>query len=115
MQIDKLEIQVFAPELNKIHLKNGVILNAAGCATIKAARNKLFPKPLKAGLYCIVDSVYSDPQYKSLNRYHIAGGQIDNRLQAIRYAKKHLQQDGGVLLNGDTLPPNKLVYKFKYY
>lgn len=109
MKISHLEIHRYAPELNRLHLKNGISFKAPGCQTIKQTRDRLWPKAM-TGLACRIYSEYDDPQYRWLNKL-VAVGQIPNRLFALRTGKHHKQQ-GGPLLDGRTLPPNKVRIEF---
>lgn len=111
MKISHLEICQYAPEMNRLYLKNGISFKAPGCTTIRDARRTLFPKPWP-GLACWIYSEYDDPQYQWLNKL-VACGQIPNRLFALRTGKDH-QQQGGPLLDGRTLPPNRIRIKFYY-
>lgn len=111
MKIQGLECHQFAPELNKLYLKNGVILPCPKAFSIREARNDLFPKPFK-GLYCVIESYYEQQEYRFLNKV-VASGVCNSRLDALRFSKKFKQQ-GGKLYNGDTLPPNKLRLTFKF-
>ena len=107
-----LDVHEYAPEMNKLHF-HGVAFRCPRVKTIKEAKQYCFPKKRK-GLYCRIDSIYSGEKYKSLNRIGLASGKIENRISAVRYAKQKLQQNGGILLSGEILPPNKLKFKFYY-
>lgn len=111
MKIKFLERHAYAPELNKLHLENGIVIPCPNITSIKEARQKLF-KPKSNCLLCVVTSYYSDKKYKHLNKV-VASGRVNTWLDAYRFAKKY-KQKGGELLNGETLPENKLVFKFYY-
>lgn len=112
-KIKFLETHRYAPELNRIHLKNGVIVSAKGATSIKEAKKVLGRgiKPSVKPLHCVITSFYSDNEYKSLNRV-AARGLVDDRLSALRFSKQ-FKQKGGPLIDGDILPPNKIKLKFK--
>lgn len=111
MKIKFLERHAYAPELNKLHLENGVVLPCPNANTIREARQKLF-KPKSNCLLCVVTSTYTDKKFKHLDRV-VASGRVKSRLQAYKFAKKY-KQKGGELLNEETLPENKLMFKFYY-
>lgn len=111
MKIKGLERHRYSPELNKLHLQNGIVLGVDGCTSIKEAKAMLFPRPLK-GLYCRIYSEYDEKEHRWLNRL-VASGRVGTRLQALQYSKQ-FKQNGGKLLSGDTLPPNKIRIEFIY-
>lgn len=111
MKIKSLERHIYAPELNKLHLENGIVIPCPNANTIREARQDLFPKRYNS-LLCVVTSTYTNKKYKHLDRL-VASGRVKTRLDAYRFAKKY-KQKGGELLNGETLPENKLVFKFYY-
>ena len=110
MKILGLERHAYAPELNKLHLKNGVTIPAPYCTSVSDARKKLFPQKVKT-LCCVVRSVYPE-EWESLNKI-VASGRTKSRLHAYKFAKKY-QEKGGVLLSGESLPPNRLSFEFFY-
>ena len=109
MRVLKLETHIYAPELNKLHLVNGLVFNAPHCTTIKQAREKLFPKPFK-GLHAKIESVYSESKNKWLDKL-VANGKVKNRIEAFRFSKK-FKQEGGQLLDGTFLESNKIKLTF---
>jgi hypothetical protein len=106
-----LERHAFAPELNRIHFENGASMKTPCCTSIKEVKNKYF-KPYKIKLYCLIESTYSDSEYQSLNKV-VASGRTESRKKALDFSKK-FKQTGGTLLDGSTLPPNKLKFTFYY-
>ena len=112
MKILCLEIHKYAPELNVLHLKNGVSIKAPRCLTIKQAKEKLFiKKGNKTG--ALFSSVYNDSNYSFLNRKNIGGGYYSSYLAAYR-ASKVYRQEGGILLDGSILPKNNVKINWIY-
>ena len=106
-----IERHAYAPELNKVHFKKGGTISAPNISSIKEARKKLLKKP-RTGLYAVAHSVYADKKWDSLNRV-VASGFCKSRVEAYKFTRQ-FKEKGGVLLNGDTLPPNKISLKFYY-
>lgn len=107
----KLEVHTCAPELNKLHLKNGVVINTPHCTSIKEVRELFKPRP--KGLHVTINSSYDEERHRWLNKT-AGSGMVGSRQEAINIAKTYFQQSGGNLIDGTTLPPNKLTYKFSY-
>lgn len=105
MKISHLETHKFAPELNTLHLKNGVSIRVSGCTSIKQAREKLF-KPRSLTLCATVKKVYEHPSFKWLESEY--SGRVPSRKAALTFAKNLREQNkGGVLVDGSILPPLK--------
>ena len=106
-----IERHLYAPELNKIIFLNGASIKAPSITSIKEARAKILKKP-KTGLMCVAESVYMEKEFQNLNRV-VASGFCESRLEAYKFTRQ-FKQKGGALLDGRTLPPNKIKLKFYY-
>ncbi len=107
-----IEQHAYAPELNKIHFKKGGFISAPNISSIKEARKKSLIKMPKKGLFVVAHSIYDDKKWGSLNKI-VASGFCNSRIEAYKFTRQ-FKQKGGDLLNGDTLPPNKISLKFYY-
>lgn len=110
-----LETHKYAPEMNRLYfLRRGRIvasMRAPGCHTIQQFRARYFRRA-PAGLFALIDSVYVEPEFAWLNR-HVAHGRCDSRVAALRFSRR-FQQDGGLLVDGSTLPRNRIAVRFVY-
>ena len=72
----------YAPELNRVHLKNGVVLKAPGTASVKEYREKIRGKAQEFMIMAEVKTVYPEP-HKWLERTKV--GSVSNRKEAIAF------------------------------
>lgn len=95
MKIKKLEAHQYAPELNKLHLANGVIIPAPGCFTIAEVRARIFHRVKRSGKYAVIKYVNRDNLF--LNREY--SGFCENGYKSLQFVlgslKKRHNMPGG--------------------
>ena len=111
-----LERHAHAPELNRAHVLNpsgevAGVLPCPGCLTIKDARARLFPRPVR-GVFATLTFSRPDP-WASLNRTY--SGRVRTRADALAWARNLAanRHAGGVLIDGATLPDAARALSFE--
>lgn len=99
-KIAKLERHAYAPELNRLHLTNGLTVPVPGCTTIAQARKAAWPRPSPG----IVATITFTREGRTVQTY---GGYILARASALLFARDlaKTRHAGGRLLDGTDLPP----------
>lgn len=107
--VKAIEVHAYAPELNKIHLKNGAVLPAPGCTSVSEFRQrKRRAVPFK--IMAELGTKYEDPEYSWLQR--VETGWVPNRQAALVVAASWRKRfAGGPLHDGGFLPAPKITLR----
>lgn len=102
-RIKGLETHRYAPELNKLHLMDGVVLKVPGATSIKDAKYQLRWAPLESRVFATITKTYPEP-WGHLNATF--KGWVVDREQAMDVFRRQRNAQGGdrTLFDGTTLP-----------
>ena len=106
-----LERHQYSPEQNRIQFDNGATMRTPHCTSLKQVKEQYF-KPASKGVFVIIKSVYDQPEHQWLSKV-VGNGRVESRLFAVQYAKR-FKQGSTVLFDGETLPANRLTFKFSF-
>lgn len=107
--VARLEVHKYAPELNRVHMKNGAVFKAPGCTSVAEWRAAT-RAPQKLCTFAVVQTHYDAPENKWLEKKYT--GIVFTRLQAVDMARRLRRYNpGSVLSDGRVLPPVKVTVK----
>lgn len=107
--VARLEVHKYAPELNKVHMKNGAVFKAPGCKTVAQWRITT-RAPQRPCIMAQLQTHYDAPEHKWLEKKRT--GIVTSRLEAVQLAQLYrMNNRGGKLIDGSYLPPVKVTIK----